>query len=135
MEFLAEHDPLEKRLGAGDNGAVIPLHQLSADLVKNSLHMLKVYLGIEHEQGMNFKWVSQSSKKAITIYSSPIAGSSMHAIKAKTMLKGVSVSDLIKLLTDDSRMGEYDDSFDGTDVSKRKTQCKYYVASLATPAL
>lgn len=92
-----------------------PLHTLSEQLVDESLSLLKQYLGIQPSE-IEFKWTQQNNKSGITVYSSPIPGSPMFAVRAKTVFPGVDKHQLITLLTDDSRMGEYDDMFDGIDV-------------------
>lgn len=68
----------------------------------------------------NLEWILRLTKSGISIYSSPVANSTWQALRATIMIES-DVKTLVSLLTNDSRIDEYDDMFDSYEV------CPYYV--------
>jgi len=94
-----------------------------ATLAFEALRKFRLYLGLDpsraaHVSEMGVDWQLKVAKPSINVFTTMIAGNSWQAIKAVTVMRADKMS-IVKLLTNDSRLGEYDDMFDfATFISK-----------------
>jgi hypothetical protein len=94
---------------------------IGATTAFESLRKIKLYLGMDQTrmeimEEMGIDWQLKVTKPVINIFSTMIVNSSWQAIKAITIMRA-DKKDLLNLLTDDSRMREYDDMFDYSTVA------------------
>ncbi len=61
---------------------------------------------------MTFAWQKVDTKKLATVYTSPIEGSPMCAIRCSAVIPNTTVINLLNLLLNDDRIKEYDDMVD-----------------------
>jgi hypothetical protein len=93
-----------------------PLHKLSFKVAKEAIPIFKCYVGLESRDDLKFEFVEKLNKSGISVCISPVANSQWVAMNAKTTIQNCTKAQLLKLLSDDTRIGEYDDMFDGHSV-------------------
>ena len=85
-----------------------------------SIHRMKIYTGLDKETkdeplvGLN--WQPCSSRDNVRVDASPVIGSFWQAVRAVTNIKADKF-DILNLVIDDSRIAEFDDMFDFSQVS------------------
>ena len=86
-----------------------------------SIHRMKVYAGLEKETDdeplVGLNWQPCSSRENVSVDASAVIGSFWQAVRAVTEVKADKF-DVLKLVIDDSRIGEFDDMFDFSQVSE-----------------
>ena len=102
--------------GGGAFEEFIPKTQALAD---EALHLMKVYLGLEElragEPALGLEWKEKKKEKTTTVFGTPVLGSTWNAVRAVGQVRA-DKADILKLLIDDSRIGEFDDMFDSCTV-------------------
>jgi len=91
----------------------------SRDLAVDSLHLMRVYLGLEQqrvdEAPLGLDWQQKKKEKTTTVYGTAVAGNTWNAVRAVGVVRA-DKEDILKLLIDDKRIGEFDDMFDSCTV-------------------
>ena len=86
---------------------------------RESLQRMKSYSGFaddsDDELKVNMKWLTSISREGVSVESSAVIGSFWQAIRATTEIRGEKMA-ILNLLMDDSRIREYDDVFDFSQV-------------------
>lgn len=88
---------------------------LRVDLGEESQRIIKLFLGILRERDIIFNWKLQATKKDITIHTCDVIGSVWQAVKSDCIIKQDKF-EIVKLLMDDTRSHEYDDTMEGYQV-------------------
>ena len=93
--------------------------RLSKCAAKESLRRMKSYCGLaddlDDDLELNIKWLPSMSKEGVSVESSTVVGSFWQAIRATTEIEGEKMA-ILSLLMNDSRISEYDDVFDFSQV-------------------
>ena len=94
-----------------------------------SIRKMKVYTGLESDSdddsSVQLNWQpAVSSRDNVSVEASAVAGSFWQAVRATADIKG-SKMDILKLIMNDSRIGEYDDMFDFSKVSFCCSPCDH----------
>ena len=78
-----------------------------------AVDMFQVYVGRKVVAGveLGLDWAVKGSQTGVTVEASAVCGSNWNAVRARGVING-SKEDILKLLTDDNRIGEFDDMFD-----------------------
>ena len=91
----------------------------SRDLAVDSLHLMRVYLGLEQQRAdeapLGLDWQQKKKEKTTTVYGTAVAGNTWNAVRAVGVVRA-DKEDILKLLIDDKRIGEFDDMFDSCTV-------------------
>ena len=86
-----------------------------SEIAAHALRLMAVYMGLEKEgvemAQLHLDWQQRVSKRNMTVSSTMVAGSTWQAIRAMTTV-AAEKNVILALLTNDSRMGEWDDMFD-----------------------
>jgi hypothetical protein len=90
-----------------------PVVSKGLSVASEALTLFRLYLGIDSDDGgkLGLDWQYKDTKKGVTVSTSMVAGSTWQAIKAHTYIR-TNKEKLRSLLTDDSRINEFDDMFD-----------------------
>ena len=90
-----------------------PVVSKGLSVASEALTLFRLYLGIDSDEGgkLGLDWQYKDNKKGVTVSASMVAGSTWQAIKAHTYIR-TNKEKLRTLLTDDSRINEFDDMFD-----------------------
>ena len=95
---------------------------MGKDVEAESILKMKIYTGLEpdssDESSVQLNWQPCSSRENVNVEASAVAGSFWQAVRAVTEIKG-NKRDILKLIIDDSRIGEFDDMFDFSQVMVR----------------
>lgn len=86
------------------------------EIAVTSIRMMKVYLGLESDvtslgTSLSLDWQQRVAKKNLTVSSTMVAGSNWQAVRAITTI-AAEKDVILALLSNDCRMGEFDDMFD-----------------------
>ena len=60
---------------------------------------------------LDIRWITKVSRRGVTVMNSPVDGSKYNALRAHMRIQATAER-ILELLTDDTRLGEYDDMFD-----------------------
>jgi hypothetical protein len=88
---------------------------LYTDLAEESQRIGQLYAGIIREHGVIFDWSLKASKNGVHIQTCDIPGSSFQAMKTDTVIKKDKYT-ILKVIIDDDRAKEYDESLEGYEV-------------------
>lgn len=88
---------------------------LGLHLLEEGQRIVKLFVGITRVSGLTFNWTLRASKKGITIHTSDVPNSPWQAVKSDCIIQQ-DKHEILKLLLDDSRSHEYDDSMEGFEV-------------------
>jgi hypothetical protein len=95
------------------------------ELAERSFLKMKTYLGLikqpAGESPLGLDWVMKITKKNMTVESTLVNESAWQAVRAVTCIKA-SKEKILKLVTDDRRMKEFDDMFDFAKVKLHSSQ-------------
>ena len=82
-------------------------------VASEAFSLYRLYLGIDSDDNgkLTLDWQFKDKKKGVSVCASMVNGSTWQAIKACTYIK-TKKEKLLQLLTDDSRISEFDDMFD-----------------------
>jgi hypothetical protein len=95
---------------------------LRVDLGEESQRIIKLFLGILRERDIIINWKLQATKKEVTIHTCDVEGSVWQAVKSDCIIKQDKF-EIVKLLMDDTRSHEYDDTMEGYQVQP----CFFYL--------
>jgi hypothetical protein len=80
---------------------------------------MRVYLGLEQQRAdeapLGLDWQQKKKEKTTTVYGTAVAGNTWNAVRAVGVVRA-DKEDILKLLIDDKRIGEFDDMFDSCTV-------------------
>ena len=103
--------PLSK--GVGEN--IKPGVKEGLEIAGKAFRLMKVYCGLETESSaglsLQLDWQQKINKRNMTVSSTMVAGSHWQAIRAVTTV-AAEKDVVLSLLSNDCRMGEFDDMFD-----------------------
>lgn len=88
---------------------------LGVDLGEESQRIMKIFVGLSLERDVTINWALRASKKEVTIHTCEVPGSIWQAVKSDCIIKQDKYK-IVKLLMDDTRSNEYDDTMDGFQV-------------------
>ena len=101
------------------NGPYAEYMDKTQALAEEALHLMKVYLGLEElkpdEPALALDWKEKKKERTTTVYGTTVAGSTWNAVRAVGQVRA-NKADILKLLIDDKRIGEFDDMFDSVTV-------------------
>ena len=101
------------------NGPYAEYMDKTQALSEEALHLMKVYLGLEElkadEPALALDWKEKKKERSTTVYGTTVAGSTWNAVRAVGQVRA-NKADILKLLIDDKRIGEFDDMFDSVTV-------------------
>ena len=96
-------------------GAGGPYVKEGTEIAADALRLMEVYLGLGKESAgtpsLQLNWQQRVVKRNMTVSSTMVAGSTWQAIRAMTTVSAEK-NVILALLTNDCRMGEWDDLFD-----------------------
>ena len=85
---------------------------LGLDLFEESQRIMKIFTGVTRVKGVTFNWTLRAAKNDVNIHTCDIPCSPWQAVKSDCVIKQ-NKHTILKLLTDDSRSHEYDESMEG----------------------
>lgn len=103
-------------------------HDRTRQLVVEAKHLMKVYLGLEAqgdgETPLGLDWKEKKREKTVTVWGTAVAGNTWNAVRAVGCVRA-SKEDILGLIMDDKRIGEFDDMFDNCTVSFSPTSKRF----------
>ena len=113
MDKLEIHAP---RAGPGTCAGTGLFVEDGLEIAVTSIRMMKVYLGLESDvsslgTSLSLDWQQRVAKKNLTVSSTMVVGSHWQAVRAITTV-AAEKDVILALLSNDCRMGEFDDMFD-----------------------
>lgn len=102
-------------------------------LVAEAKHLLKVYLGLEQqgddEVPLGLDWKEKKREKTVVVSGTSVTGNTWNAVRAVGCVRA-SKEEILKLLLNDQRIGEFDDMFDNCTVRSTGQAVIFWVQSL-----
>ena len=103
-------------------------------LAKEAEELMLSYIGRQAKNLITFDWVNKYNKKGVDVYTSVVAGSAWQALQATCMMKAYKY-DILDILMDDNRIGEYDDMYDFSTMINQSDDGKIRLRRVCTKAI
>jgi len=103
-------------------------------LAKEAEELMFSYIGRQTKNFITFDWISKYNKKGVDVYTSVVADSAWQALKATCMMKA-NKYDILDMLMDDNRLGEYDDMYDFSTMINQSEDGKIRLRRVCTKAI
>lgn len=91
---------------------------LGRDLLNEGQRIMKLFTGLTREKGLTLNWVSRATTKDVNVHTCDVPDSPWLAIKSDCIIRRDKEM-ILKLMMDDTRSSEYDDSMEGYEVTMK----------------